>query len=69
MVWFAAFKPVEVFHKDPFLALYFSLFSSMIFLLFYLFPSAALFMLTNWSFGPPPPLVPGVVEATQGALF
>ena len=48
------FESVEVFRKDPFLALYFSLFSSMIFLPLYLLPSEALFMLTIWSFGPPP---------------
>ena len=45
----------EVFHKDPFLAMYFSLFSLMIFLLFCLLPSAAPFTLTIWPFGPPPP--------------
>ena len=50
------FESVEVFRKDPFLALYFSLFSSMIFLLVCLFPSAALFTLTIWPFGPSPPL-------------
>ena len=49
------FESVEVFCKDPFLDLYFSLFSSMIFLLLCLLPSAALFMLTIWPFGPPPP--------------
>ena len=57
LAWFfkitkvAPFKSVEVFRKDPFLALYFSL-SSMISLCF--LPSAALFMLTIWLFGPPP---------------
>ena len=45
------FESVEVFRKDAFLALHFSLFSSMIFRL----PSAALFTLTMWPFGPPPP--------------
>ena len=40
------FESVEVFRKDPFLALYFSLSSSMIFLLLFLLPSAALFTLT-----------------------
>ena len=44
--------------KDPFLALYFSFFSSMIFLLLCLLPSAALFTLTIWPFGPPPPRSP-----------
>ena len=51
----APFKSVKVFRKDSFLALVFSLFSSMIFLFFCLFPSAALFILTTWSLGPPPP--------------
>ena len=44
--------PIEVFRKDPFLALYFSLSSSMIFRLLCLLPSAVLFMLTIWPFGP-----------------
>ena len=52
------FESVEVFCKDPFLALYFSLSSLMIFLLFCLFPSAALFTLTIWPFGPLPPRSP-----------
>ena len=52
------FEPVEVFCKDPFLARYFSLFSSMISLLLYFFPSAALFTLTIWPFGPLPPQSP-----------
>ena len=46
------FESVEVFSKDPFLAVFFSFFSSMIFVLLCLFPSAALFMLTIWPFGP-----------------
>ena len=49
------FESVEVFRKDPFLALYFSLSSSMIFLFLCLLPSAVLFTLTIWSFGPPHP--------------
>ena len=49
------FKSVEVFRKDPFLALYFSLSSSMIFRLLCPLPSAALFTLTIWPFGPPSP--------------
>ena len=49
------FESVEVFCKDPFLALYFSLFSTIIFLLLCLLLSAALFTLTIWPFGPPPP--------------
>ena len=65
----APFESVEVFRKDPFLALYFSLSSLMIFRLLYLLPSAALFTLTIWPFGPLPPRAPTVVEATQGALF
>ena len=47
------FELVEVFGKDLSLALYFSLSSSMIFRLLWLLPSAALFMLTIWTFGPP----------------
>ena len=49
------FESVEVFRKDLFLALYFSLSTLMIFLLLCLFLSAALFTLTIWPFGPPPP--------------
>ena len=44
------FEFVEVFHKDLFLALYFSLSSSMIFCLLCLLSSAALFTLTIWPF-------------------
>ena len=44
-----------MFLKDPFLAVYSS---SMIFLLLCLPPSVALFMLTIWPFGPPPPRSP-----------
>ena len=57
LAWFfkitkvAAFESVEVLRKNPFLVLFSSLFSSMIFLLLCL-PSAALFMLTIWPFGP-----------------
>ena len=47
------FEYVEMFRKDPFLALYFSFSSSMIFRLLCLFPSAALFTLTIWPCGPP----------------
>ena len=60
LVWFikitkvVSFESVEVLRKDLCLALYFSLSSSMIFLLLCLLPSAALFMLTIWPFGPPP---------------
>ena len=52
------FEFVEVFCKDPFLALYFSLSSLMIFQLLCLLPSAALFTLIIWPFGPPPPRSP-----------
>ena len=52
------FESVEVFRKDPFLALYFSLSSLVIFRLLCLFPSAVLFTLTIWPFGPPPPRSP-----------
>ena len=60
LAWFfkiikvAPFDSVEVFHKDSVLALSFSLSSSMIFWPLFLFPSAALFTLTIWPFGPPP---------------
>ena len=47
-----------MFRKDPFLALYFSLYSLMISRLLCLLPSAALFTLTIWPFGPPPPRSP-----------
>ena len=64
LAWFikitkvAPFESVEVFRKDLFLALYFSLSSSMISRLLCLLPSAALFTLTIWPFGPPPPQFP-----------
>ena len=51
----APFESVEGFRKDPFLALYFSLSSLMIIQPLCLLPSAALFTLTIWSFGPSPP--------------
>ena len=54
----ALLESVEVFRKDPFLALYFSLSSLMIFRPLCLLPSAALFTLKIWSFGPPPPRSP-----------
>ena len=50
------FEFVEVFCKDPFLALYFSLFSSIIFRLLCLLPPAALFTLTIWPYDPRSPL-------------
>ena len=52
------FESVEVFCKDPFLGLFFSLSSLMIFRPHCLLPSAALFTLTIWPFGPPPPRSP-----------
>ena len=61
LVWFikitkaVPFESVEVFHKDLFLALFFSLCLLMIFRLLCLLPSAVLFTLTIWPFGPPPP--------------
>ena len=61
LVWFfkitkaAIFESVAVFRKNPFLAQYFSLSSLVIFRFLCLLPSAALFMLTIWPFGPPPP--------------
>ena len=75
LVWFfkitkvVAFEFVQVFRKDTFLALYFSLSSLVIFRLLCLLLSAALFTLTIWPFGPPLSSVPTAVEATQGALF
>ena len=59
LVWFikitkvVPFESVEVFRQDPFLALYFSLSSSMIFRPLCHLSSAALFMLTIWPIGPP----------------
>ena len=64
LLWFfkitktVPFESVEVFRKDPFLALYFSLSSLMILRPLCLLPSAALFTLTIWPFGPPPPRSP-----------
>ena len=52
------FESIEVFRKDPFLALYFSLSLLMIFWLLCLLPSRALFTLMIWPFGPPPPRSP-----------
>ena len=46
------FEFVEVFRKDPFLTLYFSLYSLMIFRPLCFIPSAVLFTLTIWPFGP-----------------
>ena len=59
LAWFikitqvSPFESVDVFGKHPFVALYFYFFPSMIFLRPYLLPSAVLFMLTTWPFGPP----------------
>ena len=50
-----SFESVEVFRKDQFLALYFSLSSLMIFRPLCLLPSAVLFTLRIWPFGPLPP--------------
>ena len=52
------FDSVEVFCRDPFLALYFSLSSLMIFRLLCLLPSAALHTLTIWPIGLPHPRSP-----------
>ena len=55
LVWFIKITkaaPFEVFRKDPFLDLYFSLYSLMIFRPLCLLPSAVLFTLTIWLFGP-----------------
>ena len=75
LVWFikitkvVLFESVEVFRKDPFLALYFSLSSLMIFLRF--LPSSvscSLYAddLAIWSSSPS---VRTAMDATQGALF
>ena len=74
LLWFfkitkvVSFESVEVIRKDPFLALYFSLSSSMISRPLCLLLSAALYAddLAIWSSSPS---VPTAVEATQGALF
>ena len=64
LVWFikitkaTSFESVVVFRKDPFLALHFSLSSSMIFQLLCLLPSAAIFTLTTWQFDPAFPRSP-----------
>ena len=64
LVWFfkitrvVPFKSVKVFRKDLFLALYFSLSSLMILPPLCLLPSAVLFTLMIWPFGPPPPRSP-----------
>ena len=52
------FESVELFRKDLFLVLHFSVYSLMIFRLLCLLPSAALFMLTIWPFDPPHPRSP-----------
>ena len=52
------FQSVEVFRKNPFLAQYFSLSSSIIFRPYCLLPSAVLFTLTIWSFASSPPRSP-----------
>ena len=49
------FESVEMVRKDPLLALFFSLSSSMIFRPLCLLLSAAIFTLTIWPFGPPLP--------------
>ena len=75
LVWFfkitkaVPFESVEVFRKNSFLALYLSLSLLMIFRPLCLLPSAAVFTLTIWPFGPPSSSVPTAMEATQGALI
>ena len=54
----APYESNKVFRKDLFLALFLSLFSSMIFWSLCLLPSAALFTLMIWPFGHPPPRPP-----------
>ena len=64
LLWFikitkaAPLESIEMFRKDPFLALYFSLSSLMIFRLLCLLPSAVLFTLKIWPFGSPLPRSP-----------
>ena len=58
---------VEVLRKDPFLALYFSLFSLMIFRLLFFFRQ--LHSADNLAIWSSSPSVHTTVEATQGALF
>ena len=64
LAWFikitkaAPFESVEVFRKDSFLALFFSLSSLMIFRPLCLLPLAAFYTLTIWPFGPPLPRSP-----------
>ena len=64
----APFEYVDVFCKDPFLALYFFLFSSMIFLLVCFFSLAAIYAddVAIWS---PSHSVFVAMEATQAALI
>ena len=74
LAWFIKITKVisfESVEKDPFLALYFSLSSLMIFRLFSLLPSAVLFTLTTWPFGPPPSRThcSGGHTCFDGALF
>ena len=63
LVWFfkitklVPYESVEMFRKHPFLAPYFSLSSSMIFLFFCLLSLASLFALTIWPIGPPQSLL------------
>ena len=75
LVWFikitkaAPFESIEVFRKDPFLALYFSLSSLMTYQSLCLLLSAVLCTLTIWPFGPPPPRSLLRWRPPQGALF
>ena len=64
LVWFikitkvAPFESVEVFRKDPFLALYLSLYSLMFFRPLCFLLSAVPITLTIWPLGSPPPRSP-----------
>ena len=62
-------ESIEMFCKNLFLALYFFLFSSIIFLLLCLLPSAALFMLTIWPFGPLPAWSPLQLRSHKELCF
>ena len=63
------FKSIEMFRKDPFLALYFSLSSSMIFQPLCLFSVSCSLYTDDLSIWSSSPSVPTAVEATQQALF
>ena len=75
LAWFfkitkvAPIHSIEVFCRDPLLALFFSLFSPTLSQLLYLFQSTVLFMLTIWPSSPPTPRLQLLCRITQGALI